>query len=68
MVDNHRINIADDKVFERDPVNMLRLFWFADRHGLEFHPDALKLLTRSLGWLTSLFAAMRRPTGCSSTS
>ncbi|MER9055790.1 [protein-PII] uridylyltransferase [Mesorhizobium sp. M0213] len=49
IVDNHRINIADDEVFERDPVNLLRLFWFADRHGLEFHPDALKLLTRSLG-------------------
>jgi [protein-PII] uridylyltransferase len=49
IVDNHRINIADDQVFERDPVNMLRLFWFADRHGLEYHPDAFKLLTRSLG-------------------
>ncbi len=49
IVDNHRINIADDQVFERDPVNLLRLFWFADRHGLEYHPDALKLLTRSLG-------------------
>jgi [protein-PII] uridylyltransferase len=49
IIDNHRINIADDGVFERDPVNLLRLFWFADRHGLEFHPDALKLLTRSLG-------------------
>ncbi len=49
IVDNHRINIADEQVFERDPVNMLRLFWFADKHGLEFHPDALKLLTRSLG-------------------
>ena len=49
VVDNDRINIADDHVFERDPVNMLRLFWFADRHGLEYHPDALKLLTRSLG-------------------
>ncbi|WP_309082570.1 [protein-PII] uridylyltransferase [Chelativorans sp.] len=48
IVDNHRINVADEKVFERDPVNMLRLFWFADRHGLEYHPDALKLLTRSL--------------------
>jgi [protein-PII] uridylyltransferase len=48
IVDNHRINIADEQVFERDPVNLLRLFWFADRHGLEFHPDALKLLTRSL--------------------
>jgi len=49
IVDNHRINIADGEVFQRDPVNMLRLFWFADRHGLEYHPDALKLLTRSLG-------------------
>jgi [protein-PII] uridylyltransferase len=49
VIDNHRINIADEGVFERDPVNMLRLFWFADRHGLEYHPDALKLLTRSLG-------------------
>jgi [protein-PII] uridylyltransferase len=48
IVDNHRINVADEQVFERDPVNMLRLFWLADRHGLEYHPDALKLLTRSL--------------------
>lgn len=48
VVDNDRINIAGDAVFERDPVNLLRLFWFADRHGLELHPDALKLLTRSL--------------------
>ena len=48
IVDNHRINVADEEVFKRDPVNMLRLFWFADKHGLEFHPDALKLLTRSL--------------------
>ncbi len=48
VVDNHRINIADETVFERDPVNLIRLFWFGDRHGLEYHPDALKLLTRSL--------------------
>ncbi|MET2829047.1 [protein-PII] uridylyltransferase [Mesorhizobium shangrilense] len=57
IVDNHRINIADDQVFERDPVNLLRLFWFADKHGLEFHPDALKLLTRSLGLVNK---ALRR--------
>ncbi|NGR07252.1 [protein-PII] uridylyltransferase [bacterium SGD-2] len=48
FIDNDRINIAREDVFERDPVNMLRLFWFASRHGLEYHPDALKLLTRSL--------------------
>lgn len=48
IVDNHRLNVADNQVFERDPVNLLRLFWFADKHALEFHPNALKLLTRSL--------------------
>ncbi len=48
LVDNHRITIADDQVFERDPVNILRLFWFADRHALEYHPDAMQLVTRSL--------------------
>jgi len=48
IVDNHRINIAGNDVFEKDPVNLIRMFWLADRHGLEFHPDALKLATRSL--------------------
>jgi [protein-PII] uridylyltransferase len=49
LVDNSRINITSDDIFEKDPVNLLRLFWLADRHGLEYHPDALKLVTRSLG-------------------
>ncbi|MEX0347558.1 MAG: [protein-PII] uridylyltransferase [Rhizobiaceae bacterium] len=49
IVDNHRINVADDLVFEADPVNLLRLFWLADKHGFELHPNALKLVTRSAG-------------------
>ena len=49
LIDNDRINIVDDGVLESDPVNLLRLFWFADKHGLEYHPDALRLVTRSLG-------------------
>src|SRR5690606_7734090 len=48
LIDNSRITVTDDQVFARDPVNLLRLFWFADRHGLEYHPDAMQLLTRSL--------------------
>lgn len=48
IADNHRINIADEGVFERDPVNIIRLFHLADRHGLEFHPQAMQQLTRSL--------------------
>jgi len=48
VVDNHRITIANDAVFEKDPVNLIRLFHLADEHGLEFHPDAMQLVTRSL--------------------
>ncbi len=47
--DRGRITIASPDVFKRDPVNLIRLFHIADLNGLEFHPDALKLVTRSLG-------------------
>ncbi|TCD16301.1 [protein-PII] uridylyltransferase [Oricola cellulosilytica] len=48
IIDNKRINIADKKTFSRDPVNIIRMFWFADRDGLDYHPDALQLVRRSL--------------------
>ncbi|MBA8899457.1 MULTISPECIES: [protein-PII] uridylyltransferase [unclassified Phyllobacterium] len=48
VVDNHRITIANDGVFHKDPVNLIRLFHLADLHGLELHPDAMQLVTRSL--------------------
>jgi [protein-PII] uridylyltransferase len=47
--DKGRIDIANDDVFRRDPVNLIRLFHIADLNGLEFHPNALKHVTRSLG-------------------
>ncbi len=46
--DKGRINLADADVFKRDPVNIIRLFHLADIRELEFHPDALKRVTRSL--------------------
>jgi [protein-PII] uridylyltransferase len=48
IIENKRINIADEDVFEKDPVNIIRMFWFADRDGLDFHPDALQRIRRSL--------------------
>ena len=48
LEDRGRITIADTEVFKRDPVNLIRLFHIADLNGLEFHPDALKQVTRSL--------------------
>jgi [protein-PII] uridylyltransferase len=48
VVDNNRINIARADVFERDPVNLIRLFHFAQKRNLALHPDAMRLATRSL--------------------
>ena len=48
VFDRGRINIVDDQVFERDPVNLIRLFHLADKHELQHHPDAMRLATRSL--------------------
>jgi [protein-PII] uridylyltransferase len=42
VIENKRINVADEEVFKRDPVNIIRMFWLADRDGLDFHPDALQ--------------------------
>ena len=47
-VDNDRVNVIRDDVFERDPVNLIRLFWIADRSNLPIHPDATRLVTQSL--------------------
>ena len=49
VVDNNRVNVSGEDAFERDPVNLIRLFWVADRHNLAVHPDATRLATRSLG-------------------
>ena len=48
FIDNNRINVQSGEAFKRDPVNLIRLFWLADRHNLAVHPDATRLATRSL--------------------
>src|SRR6202163_4492927 len=48
VVDNNRINIAGPKIFARDPVNLIRLFYLAQKHNLAIHPEAMRLATHSL--------------------
>jgi [protein-PII] uridylyltransferase len=48
IVDNSRINIARPNVFRRDPVNLIRVFYLAQKHNLAFHPDAMRATNRSL--------------------
>ncbi len=47
-VENGRLNIIRADAFERDPVNLIRLFWVAERSNLPIHPDATRLVTQSL--------------------
>jgi [protein-PII] uridylyltransferase len=48
VVENNRIHCARSNVFERDPVNLICIFHLAQKHNLAFHPDAMRLMTRSL--------------------
>jgi [protein-PII] uridylyltransferase len=48
VVDYNRITLADAEVFARDPVNLIRIFYLAQKYGLAFHPDAMRAVTRSL--------------------
>jgi [protein-PII] uridylyltransferase len=47
-IDHDRVSVRDDEAFARDPVNIIRLFWTADRFSLPLHPDALRAVTRNL--------------------
>lgn len=47
-IDNDRLNVADQDVFVRDPVNLIRFFAQAEATGAHLHPDAIRLLRRSL--------------------
>jgi len=47
-IDNDRINVADREVFKRDPVNIIRFFAQAEHTDTYLHPDALRLIRRSL--------------------
>lgn len=47
-VEAGRLDVVSDKVFAKDPVNLIRLFHIVDEHGLMIHPNAIRLVTRSL--------------------
>ena len=53
-VEGGRVVPSSTEVFVKNPVNMIRLFAVAGRHGAEIHPDALKLLRKSLGLIRNI--------------
>ena len=46
--DNGRLNLVDPDTFKRDPLNIVKFFYYADKERLDFHPDALGILSKSL--------------------
>ncbi len=48
-----RITIRDPNVFENDPTNLIRVFRIAEELRLPIHPDATRLITRSLKRITA---------------
>ncbi len=48
VLEHGRLTVARPDVFEKDPVNLIRIFQVAGREGVMFHPDALKQITRSM--------------------
>ena len=53
LLEGGRLGVAGPEVFDRDPVNLLRLFKIADARDLDLHPDAFTAATRRLPLITS---------------
>ena len=53
-LEGERLTVNAPDQFAQRPVDMIRLFRAAQRHDLDIHPAALKLITRSLGQVRTL--------------
>lgn len=47
-LETDRVTVPGNDVFDKEPINLIRLFSVAARNELPIHPDALRLVTRSL--------------------
>ncbi len=47
-LDGNRLTLADDNLFEAEPIKLLQLFHEAQRLDVDVHPTALRLVTQNL--------------------
>ncbi len=59
VIDSGRVGLRDDGLFAADPVNILRLFEAADRTRCYIHPNALRVVRRSLHLITDDLRAQK---------
>jgi [protein-PII] uridylyltransferase len=64
VLDTGRLNIAEPGVFEKDPVNLIRMFLVAGREQLLLHPDAIKHIARSLRLIDNKLRTNRKANDC----
>ena len=48
LVDRGRITVKNKSAFKEDPLKLIRIFYEAQRHSLDVHPEALRLISRNL--------------------
>jgi [protein-PII] uridylyltransferase len=46
VLDRGRLALPSDDYFAQDPVRLIEIFALADKHGLEIHPQAMRLANR----------------------
>jgi [protein-PII] uridylyltransferase len=51
-IDGDRLTVAEENIFETDPKKLLDLFWQAQKHKLDVHPNTLRLVTKNLRRIT----------------
>ena len=55
ILEGDRLNFNEEGDVENEPVLMLKIFWVADQHGVDIHPDALRLMARKLTLINRAF-------------
>ena len=58
-IKNGRLDFADEAAFDKDPVNILRLFEEGLSTGIPIHPDALRRVAASLSLIDDAFRTDR---------
>jgi [protein-PII] uridylyltransferase len=49
FLDDHgRITVKNKNAFKEEPLKLIKIFYEAQRHGLDIHPEALRLISRNL--------------------
>jgi [protein-PII] uridylyltransferase len=53
VIETERLTVARPDVFSADPVNLIRLYWLADKLNRAIHPAATRLVSQSLHLMDS---------------